>query len=45
VALAHRTQESLCNDDQQLVADTVPVHVVDLLEAVEIEQENRMGSS
>jgi hypothetical protein len=42
VTVAHRRQEALCHHDQHLVADAVPMHVVDPLEPVEIQEVDRM---
>jgi hypothetical protein len=42
VALAHRGHQPLADDDQGLIAGGVAIDVVDLLEAVEVEHEQRV---
>ena len=43
VAGSHRAAEGLRDRDQHGIADRVPVGVVDLLEAVEVEEQHRGG--
>ncbi len=43
IAVADSPQQARADVDQHLVADRVAVDVVDLLEAVEVEQQDRMG--
>ncbi len=42
IAVADGPEQALGDEDQQLAARRVPMHVVDRLEPVEIEQEHRM---
>ena len=42
IAAAHRAQQPLRHDDEHLIADCMAVNIVDLLEAVQVEQKYSM---
>ena len=45
IAIAHRAEQTLSDDDQSLVSGTMAVDIVDLLEPVQIKEEDAVCGS